>query len=88
MGQSDNRDSHFYFALYWSEALAAQAEDSDLAGYFAPIATALSEKKTKILAEIAALQGIPADLGGYYHPDPAKTASVMRPSQTFNTIIG
>ena len=88
VGQSDNRDSHFYFALYWSEALAAQAEDSDLAGYFAPIATALSEKKTKILAEIAALQGIPADLGGYYHPDPAKTASVMRPSQTFNTIIG
>jgi len=88
VGQTDNRDSHFYFALYWSEALAAQTEDSDLAEYFAPIAKKLSESKTKILSEMAALQGIPADLGGYYHTDPAKTASVMRPSPTFNTIIG
>ena len=88
VGQTDNRDSHFYFALYWSEALAAQTEDSDLAEYFAPIANKLSESKTKILSEMAALQGIPADLGGYYHTDPAKTASVMRPSPTFNTIIG
>ena len=88
VGQTDNRDSHFYFALYWSEALAAQTEDSGLAEYFAPIANKLSESKTKILSEMAALQGIPADLGGYYHTDPAKTASVMRPSPTFNTIIG
>ena len=88
VGQTDNRDSHFYFALYWSEALAAQTEDSGLAEYFAPIANKLSENKTKILSEMAALQGIPADLGGYYHTDPAKTASVMRPSPTFNTIIG
>ena len=88
VGQTDNRDSHFYFALYWSEALAAQTEDSDLAEYFAPIANKLSESKKKILSEMAALQGIPADLGGYYHTDPAKTASVMRPSPTFNTIIG
>ena len=88
VGQTDNRDSHFYFALYWSEALALQTEDADLTEYFAPIATALSDNKAKILAEMAAVQGVPANLGGYYHTDAAKTAAVMRPSQTFNAIIG
>ena len=88
VGQTDNRDSHFYFALYWSEALALQTEDADLTEYFAPIATALSDNKVKILAEMAAVQGVPANLGGYYHTDAAKTAAVMRPSQTFNAIIG
>ena len=88
VGQTDNRDSHFYFALYWSEALALQTEDADLTEYFAPIATALSDNKAKILAEMATVQGVPANLGGYYHTDAAKTAAVMRPSQTFNAIIG
>ena len=88
VGQTDNRDSHFYFALYWSEALALQTEDADLTEYFAPIATALSDNKVKILAEMAAVQGVPANLGGYYHTDATKTAAVMRPSQTFNAIIG
>ena len=88
VGQTDNRDSHFYFALYWSEALALQTEDADLTEYFAPIATALSDNKAKILAEMAAVQGVPANLGGYYHTDAAKMAAVMRPSQTFNAIIG
>ena len=88
VGQTDNRDSHFYFALYWSEALALQTEDADLTEYFTPIATALSDNKVKILAEMAAVQGVPANLGGYYHTDAAKTAAVMRPSQTFNAIIG
>ena len=88
VGQTDNRDSHFYFALYWSEALALQTEDADLTEYFAPIATALSDNKAKILAEMAAVQGVPAALGGYYHTNAAKTEAVMRPSQTFNAIIG
>ncbi|MBD3679051.1 MAG: NADP-dependent isocitrate dehydrogenase [Rhodobacteraceae bacterium] len=88
VGQPDNRDSHFYFALYWAQALADQSEDSDLAAHFAPIAKELAEKEAAITAEMAAAQGKPADIGGYYHSDPAKTAAVMRPSQTLNAIIG
>lgn len=88
VGQTDNRDSHFYFALYWAQALAAQTEDAALAAHFAPIAKALTENEAKIVAEIAAVQGKPADLGGYYHTDPAKTEAVMRPSATFARIIG
>ena len=88
VGQTDNRDSHFYFALYWAQALAAQTADADLSAHFAPIAKALAENEAKILAELAATQGTPADLGGYYHTDPAKTAAVMRPSATFVGIIG
>jgi isocitrate dehydrogenase len=88
VGKTDNRDSHFYFALYWAQALAAQTEDADLAAHFAPIAKALAENEGQIVAELAAAQGKPADLGGYYHTDPAKTESVMRPSQTFARIIG
>ena len=87
VGQADNRDSHFYFALYWAEALATQSQDSELAAYFAPMAKALSENKALILKELAAVQGVPAQLGGYYHTNPAKTAAVMRPSATFNAII-
>ena len=87
VGQADNRDSHFYFALYWAEALATQSQDSELATYFAPMAKALSENKALILKELAAVQGVPAQLGGYYHTNPAKTAAVMRPSATFNAII-
>ena len=88
VGQTDNRDSHFYFALYWAQALAAQTQDAGLAAHFAPIAKALAENEATILAEIAAVQGKPVDLGGYYHTDPQKTEAALRPSATFTRIIG
>jgi isocitrate dehydrogenase len=88
VGQPDNRDSHYYFALYWAQALAAQTDDAEIAAHFAPIAQALAENEAKIAAEFASVQGAPADLGGYYHADPAKVAAVMRPSATLNAIIG
>ena len=88
VGQTDNRDSHFYFAMYWAQALAAQTDDAGLAAHFKPIAEALAANEQAIVAELAAVQGKPADLGGYYHTDPEKTAAVMRPSPTFNRIIG
>ncbi|MBR9824166.1 MAG: NADP-dependent isocitrate dehydrogenase, partial [Rhodobacteraceae bacterium] len=86
--EPDNRDSHYWFARYWAEALAAQSEDAELAGHFAPIAAQLAEKEAEITGELAAAQGAAADLGGYYHGDAAKTAAVMRPSATLNAIIG
>ncbi|OSQ50535.1 NADP-dependent isocitrate dehydrogenase [Marivita geojedonensis] len=88
VGEPDNRDSHYWFARYWAEALAAQSEDADLAAHFAPIAKALADNESAIISELAAAQGSPADLGGYYHTDADKTASVMRPSATLNSIIG
>ncbi|MCA0042912.1 NADP-dependent isocitrate dehydrogenase [Celeribacter litoreus] len=88
VGQNDNRSSHYWFARYWAEALAAQGDDADLAAHFAPIAAALAEKEATILAELAAGEGSPADMGGYYHADPAKVAGIMRPSATLNAIIG
>lgn len=88
VSQTDNRDSHFYFALYWAQALAAQAEDKDLAAHFAPMAKALAENEAKIVEELGRDQGKAVDLGGYYHTDPAKTEAVMRPSKTFVDIIG
>jgi isocitrate dehydrogenase len=88
VGEPDNRDSHYWFARYWAEALAAQSEDSDLAAHFAPIAQDLADKEEAILSELAAAQGKSVDLGGYYHTNPKKTATVMRPSATLNTIIG
>jgi isocitrate dehydrogenase len=88
VGQPDNRDSHFYFALYWAQALADQPDDAELAAHFAPIAAALSDNEAQIVADFAAAQGKPADTGGYYHTDAAKTEMVMRPSATFNRIIG
>ncbi|WP_375690221.1 NADP-dependent isocitrate dehydrogenase [Pseudooceanicola sp. LIPI14-2-Ac024] len=87
-GEPDNRDSHYWFARYWAEALAAQSDDADLAAHFAPIAKALADGEAAITGELAAAQGKPADLGGYYHTDDAKTAAVMRPSATLNAIIG
>ncbi|WP_425045195.1 NADP-dependent isocitrate dehydrogenase [Primorskyibacter sp. S87] len=87
VGEPDNRDSHYWFARYWAEALAAQSEDAELAAHFAPIAQALADGEQAILAELAAVQGKPVDLGGYYHTDPAKTAAVMRPSATLNAIV-
>ncbi|SPJ30560.1 NADP-dependent isocitrate dehydrogenase [Falsiruegeria mediterranea] len=87
VGEPDNRDSHYWFARYWAEALAAQSDDADLAAEFAGVAKALADGEATILAELAAVQGQPVDLGGYYHTDPAKTAKVMRPSATLNAII-
>src|SRR6056297_4184027 len=88
VGEPDNRDSHYWFARYWAEALAAQGDNPDLAAEFAPMAKALAENEAKITGELAASQGKPADIGGYYHPDPEKLAAVMRPSATLNGIIG
>ncbi|MFW8596071.1 NADP-dependent isocitrate dehydrogenase [Cribrihabitans neustonicus] len=88
VGEPDNRDSHYWFARYWAEALAAQTEDADLAKHFAPIAEALGAKEEEILSELAAVQGEPADIGGYYHPSTELKAKVMRPSATLNAIIG
>lgn len=88
VGQTDNRMSHYFFALYWAQALASQNEDPELIAHFAPIAKALEENEAVILAELAAAQGKPADLGGYYHTDDGKTAQVMRPSATLARIVG
>ena len=87
VGELDNRGSHFYLALYWAQALAAQTEDTALQAHFAPLAKALSENEPKILGELVAAQGKPVDMGGYYHPDAAKTAAAMRPSATFNAAL-
>ncbi|GAB3600353.1 NADP-dependent isocitrate dehydrogenase [Microbacterium tumbae] len=87
LGTIDNRGSHFYLGLYWAEELAAQTKDADLAATFAPIAAELASKETEIVAELNAAQGSPADIGGYYRPDAAKVARVMRPSATLNTVI-
>ncbi|MFP1644869.1 NADP-dependent isocitrate dehydrogenase [Pontitalea aquivivens] len=87
-GQPDNRDSHYWFARYWAEALAAQGKDTALAAHFAPVAKALVADEAKILAELHEGRGKPVDMGGYYHADPAKVAAVMRPSATLNAIIG
>ncbi|MFT6452424.1 MAG: isocitrate dehydrogenase [Halocynthiibacter sp.] len=88
VGEPDNRDSHYWFARYWAQALAAQTSETELAAHFKPIAEALVANEGKIIAELAAAQGAPADLGGYFHGDAAKTAAVMRPSATLNAIIG
>jgi isocitrate dehydrogenase len=87
VGQPDNRDSHFFFALYWAQALAAQSEDAELAAHFEPIAEALARNQDVITAELAAGRGSAVDLGGYYHTDPAKTAAVMAASATLNGIL-
>ncbi|MCV2363561.1 NADP-dependent isocitrate dehydrogenase [Paucibacter sp. DJ1R-11] len=86
-GQLDNRGSQFYLALYWAQALVAQTEDAELAAKFAPLAKALTEQEGTIVAELAAVQGKPADIGGYYMPDMAKLAEVMRPSATLNAAL-
>ena len=88
VGQPDNRDSHYWFARYWAEALAAQTDDPALAAEFAPMAKALADNEAAIIAELHAGRGAPADTGGYYKPDPAKLAAVMRPSATLNGIVG
>lgn len=86
-GELDNRGSQFYLAMYWAQALAAQAEDKELQAHFAPIAKALTENEQKIVAELNAAQGKPVDIGGYFMPDPVKCSAVMRPSATLNRIL-
>jgi isocitrate dehydrogenase len=87
VGEIDNRGSHFYLALYWAQALAAQTDDTKLQARFAPIAKQLAENEAKITAELLAAQGKPVDLGGYYHPNDEKTTKAMRPSPTLNAIV-
>jgi isocitrate dehydrogenase len=87
VGQIDNRGSHFYLAMYWAEALAAQTKDADLAARFANVAKQLQENEAKINEELIGAQGKPQDIGGYYNPSPAMTEKAMRPSATLNAII-
>jgi isocitrate dehydrogenase len=87
LGTIDNRGSHFYLGLYWAQELARQTADAELAAAFAPIAQQLADAEATIVAELIAVQGHPVDIGGYYHPDEAKVAAVMRPSATLNAVI-
>jgi isocitrate dehydrogenase len=87
IGQLDNRGSHFYIALYWAQALAAQDNDAKLKATFTPIAAELSANEAKINAELIAAQGKPQNIGGYYHPNFELTEKAMRPSATLNAIL-
>jgi len=87
VGQIDNRGSHFYLAMYWAEALAAQTKDKDLATRFAKVAKQLQENEAKINEELISVQGKPVDMGGYYNPNPAMVEKAMRPSPTLNAIV-
>jgi isocitrate dehydrogenase len=88
VGQLDNRGSHFYLAMYWAQAVAEQTKDQELQAKFTQLAQDLTENEQKIVEELRAVQGQPADIGGYFHPDPEKTEKVMRPSATLNRILG
>jgi isocitrate dehydrogenase len=87
LGTIDNRGSHFYLALYWSQALAAQNEDAEMKEIFTPVAKELGLQESAIVAELLAVQGKPVDIGGYYRPDDAKASAALRPSATFNAIL-
>jgi isocitrate dehydrogenase len=87
LGTIDNRGSHFYLAMYWAQALAAQTKDEGLKEFFTRVAAELAANEEKIVAELNAVQGKPTDVGGYYLPDENKAAAVLRPSATFNSII-
>ncbi|TQS44745.1 NADP-dependent isocitrate dehydrogenase [Cryptosporangium phraense] len=87
VGGIDNRGSHFYLSLYWAQELAGQTEDAALAEAFTPLASTLTEAEQTIVGELNGVQGSPADIGGYYQPDPAKAAKVMRPSETWNAAL-
>ncbi|WP_448646316.1 NADP-dependent isocitrate dehydrogenase [Pseudomonas mohnii] len=87
VGNIDNRGSHFYLALYWAQALAAQTEDKALQAQFAPLAKTLTENEATIVAELNAVQGKPVDIGGYYHANAELISKAMRPSATFNAAI-
>ncbi|WP_316844280.1 NADP-dependent isocitrate dehydrogenase [Pedobacter psychrodurus] len=87
LGTIDNRGSHFYLALYWAEALAAQTKDADLQARFAPLAKTLLENETKINQELIGSQGKPQNIGGYYNPNDELASKAMRPSETLNTSL-
>lgn len=87
LGGIDNRGSHFYLALYWAQELAGQSDDAQLAAAFEPLAKTLAEQEETIVSELVAVQGSPAEIGGYYQPDPAKAEAVMRPSATLNQAL-
>ncbi len=87
VGEIDNRGSHFYLALYWAQALAAQSEDAELKARFEKLAKVLSENEDKIVGELNGAQGKAVDIGGYYRPDDAKASAAMRPSATFNQAL-
>jgi isocitrate dehydrogenase len=87
VGGIDNRGSHFYLALYWAQALAAQTNDAELKKIFTPIAEKLGANEKKIVDELIAVQGKPVDIGGYYQPDERKATAALRPSKTFNDIL-
>jgi isocitrate dehydrogenase len=87
VGEIDNRGSHFYLALYWAQALAAQTRDKDIQARFTTLAKTLADNEAKINAELIAAQGKPVEMGGYYHPDLNKTAKAMRPSATLNAAL-
>jgi isocitrate dehydrogenase len=87
LGTIDNRGSHFYLGLYWAEELAKQTDDADLAAAFGALASTLRDNEDKIVGELLAVQGQPADIGGYYEPDDALAEKVMRPSATLNEAI-
>src|SRR6187431_2629381 len=87
VGEIDNRGSHFYLALYWAQALAAQTKDAELQARFKPLAETLAKNEAKINGELIGAQGKPVDTGGYYQPDPAKTSAAMRPSATLNAAL-
>jgi isocitrate dehydrogenase len=87
VGHLDNRGSHFYLALYWAQALAAQTQDLQLQARFANLAKTLTEKEAVIVAELNGVQGKPVDIGGYYQPDTAKLERAMRPSATLNAAL-
>jgi isocitrate dehydrogenase len=87
VGGIDNRGSHFFLSLYWAQELAAQTDDADLAKAFASLAETLAGAQQQIVEELGAVQGSPADIGGYYQPDPAKAAKIMRPSTTWNEAL-
>jgi len=87
VGQLDNRGSHFYLALYWAQALAAQTDDAELQNRFAKLAKVLGDNETKIVAELNGTQGKPVDIGGYYHPNRELVSKAMRPSATLNAAL-
>jgi isocitrate dehydrogenase len=87
VGEIDNRGSHFYLAMYWARALAAQTKNRELQAIFAPVADELERQEAKIVGELNGVQGKPVDVGGYYHPDPALMSRAMRPSPTLNSVV-
>jgi isocitrate dehydrogenase len=87
VGELDNRGSHFYLAMYWAQALAAQDDDAELKAKFAPLAKALTGNEAKIVEELASVQGKPVEIEGYYHPNLKRVSEAMRPSATFNAAL-